>query len=228
MIPLKDINPREKFPFFTYLIILLNVFIFLFEISKGSGIEEFFRYFGLIPKKFVYFFFSEPLNINIYIPFITSIFLHGGLLHLLGNMISLWIFGDNVEDKMGHFVFIFFYFFSGFFASFIHILFNFYSSVPTIGASGAIAGVMGSYFYFFPRARVLTILPLFFFFQIVEIPAFVFLGLWFLIQFFSGVLSLGIPSAGGIAWWAHIGGFLFGYIFSAVFFKRKRRIIYYL
>ncbi len=230
MIPLKDINPREKIPFFTYLLISLNILIFIFQLGLGDEIEKFFRAFGLIPTKFIYSFLNYPTNPFVYLPLFTSMFLHGGFLHLIGNMLSLWIFGDNVEDKMGHFFYIIFYFISGLMASFAHIIFNSSSNIPTIGASGAIAGVMGAYFYFFPRARVLTLIPIFFFFQLVELPAFIFLGLWFAIQIFSGALSIGSPSAGGVAWWAHIGGFIFGYIFAKLFFhkQKKKYIAFYI
>lgn len=230
MIPLRDINPREKFPFVTYTIIFLNILAFLYEISLGKNLEFFLRDFGIIPLRFVRNFLNYPFDISNFLPFLTSMFLHGGFWHLLGNMLSLWIFGDNVEDKMGHFFYLIFYFISGFGASFAHILFNISSPIPTIGASGAIAGVMGAYFFFFPGARVLTLVPVFFFFQLVEIPAFIFLGLWFLLQIFSGSLTLAAAPSGGVAWWAHIGGFIFGFIFARLFFykKKKRRIIYYL
>ncbi|MEJ5165899.1 MAG: rhomboid family intramembrane serine protease [Thermoanaerobaculia bacterium] len=228
MIPLKDVNPREKTPFVTYFLIIANVLTFLFEISLGRGLEVFFKEFGVIPLKFVHNFLNYPFDLYNYIPLFTSLFLHGGFLHLAGNMLSLWIFGDNVEDRMGHFFYLFFYFLSGIGASLAHIITNFSSPIPTIGASGAISGVMGAYFYFFPRARVLTLVPIFFFIQLVEIPAFIFLGLWFFLQLFSGALSFG-GGSGGVAWWAHIGGFVFGYLIARIFFfKRKQRIIYYL
>jgi len=229
MIPLKDVNPREKFPFITYTIIFLNVLVFLFEISLGKNLEVFLNAFGVVPIRFVANFLEYPFDIFNFIPFFSSMFLHGGFLHLIGNMLSLWIFGDNVEDKMGHFFYLIFYFFSGIGASIAHIIFNLSSQIPTIGASGAIAGVMGAYFFFFPRARVLTLVPIFFFFQLIEIPAFIFLGLWFLLQFFSGALSFGMSSSGGVAWWAHIGGFIFGFLVARLFFyKKKRRVFYYL
>lgn len=229
MIPLRDVNPREKFPFVTYTIIFLNVLIFFYEISLGKNLENFFNNFGVVPLRFVRDLLSSPFDIFNFIPLFSSMFLHGGFLHLIGNMLSLWIFGDNVEDKMGHLFYLIFYFFSGIGASVAHILFNLSSPIPTIGASGAIAGVMGAYFFFFPRARVLTLIPIFFFFQLVEIPAFVFLGLWFFLQIFSGTLSLGSSSSGGVAWWAHIGGFIFGFLIARLlFFKKKKRVIYYL
>lgn len=228
MIPLKDVNPREKTPYFTYFLIVANVLAFLFEISQGSGLEAFLKEFGVIPIKFIHNFLNTPFDFYSYIPLFTSLFLHGGLLHLLGNMLYLWIFGDNVEDKMGHFSYFLFYFLSGIGASLAHIITNYSSPIPTIGASGAISGVMGAYFYFFPRARVLTLVPIFFFIQMVEIPAFIFLGFWFVLQLFSGASSF-ISSSGGVAWWAHIGGFVFGYLFARIlFFKKKTRNIYYL
>lgn len=229
MIPLKDLNPSEKIPFVTYIFIILNVLAFFVELLFSNNLGQFFREFGLIPYNFINNFLNTPFQLKNFIPFFSSLFLHGGFLHLVGNMLSLWIFGDNVEDKLGHFYYLIFYFLSGIGASISHIIFNFNSHIPTIGASGAIAGVMGAYFYFFPRAKVLTLIPIFFFFQLIEIPAFIFLGLWFAIQIFSGALSFASSSATGIAWWAHIGGFIFGYLFARIFFgKKKRRIIYYL
>jgi len=150
-------------------------------------------------------------------------FLHGGWLHLFGNMLYLWIFGDNVEDRLGHLRYLIFYLLSGIGASFVHIWLNPSSRLPTIGASGAIAGVMGAYFTLYPRARVITLLPFFFFFYLVEIPAFFFLGFWFILQFVSGSTALltRLPH-GGIAWWAHVGGFLFGATLNFLFRKPKR------
>lgn len=226
MIPLKDVNPSVKVPFFTYILISFNVLIFIFELSLGENLVSFLKVFGVIPERFIHNFLNYPFDFSNYFPILTSLFLHGGFLHLLGNMLSLWIFGDNVEDKLGHFFYIIFYFLSGIGASIAHIIFNFSSQIPTIGASGAIAGVMGAYFYFFPRARVLTLIPIFFFIQIVEIPAFIFLGLWFALQIFSGALSFGVSSTGGVAWWAHIGGFIFGYLFALIFFRRKKYKLY--
>jgi membrane associated rhomboid family serine protease len=146
------------------------------------------------------------------LPLLTSMFLHGGWLHFLGNMLYLWVFGDNIEDRIGHFGFLGFYLTCGLAAAFLHIFTNTASIVPTVGASGAIAGVLGAYLVLFPGARVLTLVPIFFFFQLIELPALVFLGFWFVMQFFSGAMSLaaGEQQMGGTAWWAHIGGFVTG------------------
>ena len=146
------------------------------------------------------------------LPLLTSMFLHGGWLHFLGNMLYLWVFGDNIEDRIGHFGFLIFYLVCGLAAAFLHIFTNTASIVPTVGASGAIAGVLGAYLVLFPGARVLTFVPIFFFFQLIELPALVFLGFWFVMQFFSGAMSLaaGEQQMGGTAWWAHIGGFVTG------------------
>jgi membrane associated rhomboid family serine protease len=157
---------------------------------------------------------------------LTSLFLHGGWLHVGGNMLYLWIFGDNVEDRLGRIRFLVFYLLCGVAASGVHILANPHSTVPTIGASGAIAGVLGAYLLLYPGARVLTLIPLGFYLQVVQLPAFFFLGFWFLIQFISGAASLAARGggAGGIAWWAHIGGFAAGIILQFVFRKRQRRL----
>ncbi len=146
-------------------------------------------------------------------------FLHGGWLHLIGNMWYLWIFGDNVEDRLGHSRFLVFYLLAGLGAGFIHTGVNYYVEIPSVGASGAIAGVLGAYLLLYPFARVTTLIPIFFFWQIIEVPAVVILGLWFVMQFLSGTSALAIADAtsGGVAWWAHIGGFLVGMILLAVF-----------
>jgi membrane associated rhomboid family serine protease len=142
-------------------------------------------------------------------------FLHGGYLHIIGNMWSLYIFGDNVEDRLGHFRYLVFYLLCGLASGISHLAINWHSTLPTIGASGAIAGVMGAYFILYPKAKVLTLVPIFFFIQFIELPAFVFLGIWFLFQFISAAGTS--AQGGGIAWWAHIGGFVFGIIFLRLF-----------
>ena len=227
MIPIRDTIPSRTYPFINILIIIINVLVFLYQLSLGSKLDKFIFSFGIIPVKFYYILYNQPYNIfQILVPLISSIFLHGGWIHIIGNMLYLWIFGDNVEDRMGHFRYLVFYITCGIAASFTHLYFNPASGVPTIGASGAIAGVMGAYFILFPRSRVITLVPIFFFLQVIEIPAFFFLGFWFLMQFFSGSLSLSASgqNIGGIAWWAHIGGFVCGIIL--VFFFRKRKGYY--
>jgi len=214
MIPIRDRNPSGTFPYVTIGIIIINVLIFLYELSLGSGLDEFIMKFGVVPLKVSYYSQASDLTfINTFFPFISSMFLHGGFIHLIGNMWFLWIFGDNIEDKLGHFKFIAFYFLCGIIASSVHVFFNSQSNVPCVGASGAIAGVLGAYMVTFPRARVVTIVPLFVFIQVMELPAIVVLGFWFVIQFFNGAASITASASGaGVAWWAHIGGFAAGVI----------------
>ena len=210
MIPLRDVIPTRTFPFITIALIVLNAVAFLFELSiPGSNMRGFLRAFALIPADFFW-------------PAIfTSMFLHSGWLHFLGNMLYLWIFGDNVEERLGHFVFLTFYFACGTAAAIAHVFMNPASVLPTMGASGAIAGVMGAYFVLYPQSRIHTLIFLGFFFRIVEMPAVVLLGIWFVIQFFSGTASMG-SEAGGVAFWAHVAGFLAG--MGWVFVFRKRRV----
>jgi membrane associated rhomboid family serine protease len=221
MIPLKDTIPSRTFPFVNYMLMILNLFFFLYEISLGPSITQFVFTWGIIPSRFVEL---QGNIIQILAPFVTSMFLHAGWIHFLGNMLYLYIFGDNVEDRLGHFRYIIFYLLCGIFAGLSQIVTRPSLEVPMVGASGAIAGVMGAYFCLYPRARIVTLLFFIFFFQIVEIPAFFFLAFWFLLQFFSGTLSLSSqsPSAGGVAWWAHIGGFISG-IALLMFLKKKKQ-----
>jgi membrane associated rhomboid family serine protease len=226
MIPIRDRNPSGTFPYVTIGIIVINILIFLYELSLGSGLGEFIMKFGVVPLKVSYYSQVPDLTfINTFFPFISSMFLHGGFVHLIGNMWFLWIFGDNIEDKLGHFKFIAFYFLCGIIASSVHVFFNSQSNVPCVGASGAIAGVLGAYMVTFPRARVVTIVPLFVFIQVMELPAIVVLGFWFVIQFFNGAASITASASGaGVAWWAHIGGFAAGVIILyiiRIFFARK-------
>ncbi|CUS97750.1 Membrane associated serine protease, rhomboid family [Candidatus Kryptobacter tengchongensis] len=225
MIPLKDTIPSQRYPIVTVTLIILNVFAFLFELSLGEDLSGFFDLFGVVPATYFELKESGAPFWLIYYPFLTSMFLHGGWMHLIGNMIYLWVFGDNVEDRMGHLRFFVFYILCGVFASFAHVYTNPHSEVPAVGASGAISGVLGAYFLLFPHSRVITLIPIFFFFDLIEVSAFVFLGLWFLIQFFNGVASLGAATyatSGGVAWWAHIGGFVAGFLLSFAFIRRGR------
>ncbi|MCK4810077.1 MAG: rhomboid family intramembrane serine protease [Candidatus Omnitrophica bacterium] len=220
MIPLRDNISHRSTPIVTVSLIIVNILVFLYQLSLGSGLEKFIHSYAFVPVSL-----SLPLGLfPKVLPLFTSMFLHGGLMHLLGNMLYLWIFADNVEDRLGHFRFLVFYFVCGISASLIHALFNLSSKIPVVGASGAIAGVLGAYFLLFPRARVLTIIPIFIFWQVIEIPAFFFLGFWFLYQFFLGVVSIGRVGA-GIAFWAHIGGFAAGIVFLKLFLKK--RVYYY-
>lgn len=211
MLPLKDDIPSYKKPIVTPLLIGINVLVFLYQFSLGPGVEGFVLKYGAIPyhvthlgKVAHYATFPVPLTL------FTAMFLHGGFLHLLGNMLYLWIFGDNVEDRLGRFKFILLYLISGLVASLSHILTSPNSSVPMIGASGAIAGVLGAYMVAFPYARVLTMVFFGFFVRIIRIPAFFVLGFWFILQLIYALPSLGAQNVGGVAFFAHIGGFLSG------------------
>jgi len=225
MIPLRDNIRTRKVPIVNYALIGVNVLAFLFELGLGPNLEAFFHVFGLVPQRVIGIAIHAPSHIHwALIPFLTSIFLHAGWLHLIGNMLFLYIFGDNVEGKLGHIRYLVFYLGCGLAASLTHLLSVPSSPVPTVGASGAVAGVLGAYFLLFPRARVLTLVPIFFFFQIVEIPAFIFLGIWFLIQFFSGSVSLfSAQQTAGVAWWAHIGGFAAGAGYTILRYRLLKR-----
>ena len=214
MIPLRDVIPSRTTPYVTFVLIALNTLVFAYQFTMGEAIEEFILYFALIPAAFSW------------VAVLTSMFLHGGALHFAGNMLYLWIFGDNVEDRMGHGRFLVFYVLCGTAAALAQTIVNPDSVVPMVGASGAIAGVMGAYFVLYPRSRIVTLLPLFFFFHIVEIPAIFFLGFWFLLQLMSGVGSMatatGGEPGGGIAFWAHAAGFVAG-IGGVLVFRRPER-----
>jgi len=192
-----------------YGLIALNVAVFLYQLSLGEQLTDFVYAYGLIPFRFLQMVSRDPGEL---LTPLSAMFLHGGWAHLLGNMLYLHIFGDNIEDRLGHGRYLLFYLSCGVLSFLAQIAFQPHSMVPNVGASGAIAGLLGAYFLLFPRARVLTLLPLFFIWPLVEIPAFFFLGIWFLVQFLSGASTIGRTSAltGGVAWWAHIGGFLVG------------------
>ena len=223
MIPLRDANPSRTTPVVTYILILLNALVFLYQLKLGKNLDGFFYVYAIIPEKYFSLGAADVGNfIGRFLPFFTSQFLHGGFFHVIGNMWFLWIFGDNIEDHLEHFKFILFYLLCGVAAGLTHVYTNPSSQIPTVGASGAIAGVMGAYILLYPRARVKTLIPIFYFIQIVELPAFLFLGIWFVIQFFSGAISLATAGAtGGVAWWAHIGGFVVGIVLILILPKRK-------
>jgi rhomboid family protein len=208
VIPLRDILPRRRPPVVTVALIAVNVLFFFYELSLGPALPRFLMQAAFVPARA----FSPPVSIpGEGLSVLLSMFLHGGWLHLGGNMLYLWIFGDNIEDRLGHARFLLFYLLCGYAASLSHALFNAGSTMPAIGASGAIAGVLGAYLVLHPGARIVSLLFLGFFFTTVEVPAIVFLPIWFLIQFFSGLVSLGVAQdTGGVAWFAHIGGFLAG------------------
>jgi len=225
MIPIRDDIPSSRFPAITLGIIVVNFLVFLRELKLGNHLEDFLLSYAVIPARYTVpdmaAGFTWPQQI---FSFFTSMFLHGGWLHLIGNMWTLWIFGDNVEDRLGRARYLALYLAGGVAAALMHIFINSQSIVPTIGASGAIAAVMGAYFRFYPYARVETLIPPLVFGPIFRFPAVVFLGWWFLLQFFNGAMSLsaGKQSFSGIAWWAHVGGFLFGFVIC-LFASSERR-----
>jgi membrane associated rhomboid family serine protease len=216
MIPLRDSMRPQRYPYVNILLIFINIALFFYQVSLSNEklAELFFRY-GVIPQNFFL------LQGNLLFPLLGSMFLHGGWFHLLGNMLYLWVFGDNVEDRMGHSGYLFFYLLAGVTASLAHIAANPQSTVPTIGASGAIAGVLGAYFILFPRARVLTLIPIGFFLTTARLPAVLFLFLWFFLQLFNA-LGATAASAQMVAWWAHIGGFLIGIVAGIVTLLYRR------
>ena len=221
MLPLSDHNPRRTVPVVNTLLIIANVWMFLWEISLGYDAEPVLANVAFIPARFWY----APLIGPSFFSILISMFLHGGWMHLGGNMLYLWIFGDNIEDRLGHFPYLIFYIACGFAATLTHAVMNPASRLPSIGASGAIAGVLGAYILLFPRARVTTFIPFFIFFTIREIPAIFVLGIWFVLQLFVGVQSFGVAptqEAGGVAYFAHIGGFLAGMAFVAAMGGRRR------
>ncbi len=216
MIPIRDqIKPRRT-PIINYLLIAVNIVVFMLQWSAGANQESVVYEFALIPASF-----SDGIDLSEIRDVFTSMFMHAGLMHLLGNMIYLWIFGDNVEDAMGHFKYLLFYLAGGFAASIAHIFVNPGSQIPTVGASGAIAAALGAYLVLYPQSRVATFIPLGFFMTLRMLPASIVLIMWFVLQLFNGVLTLGAADVGGTAFWAHIGGFVFG-AFIALFFRGKR------
>jgi len=226
MIPLKDDNPTYNTPIVVYALITINIAVFLHEMSLGSGLDGFFQLYAVIPRELSASFSGTPVNQPVpeIATLITSQFLHGGLMHIGGNMLFLWTFGDNIEGDLGHVKFLIFYLVCGILAGLTHWFFGMQSGAPTVGASGAIAGVMGAYLIKYPRAKILTLLPLLFIWTTVRIPAVYFLGFWFVQQAISSVASLGMPEASGVAYWAHAGGFIFGAVLGPMLgLMRDRR-----
>ncbi len=217
MIPIRDDNPTHSIPVITYLLIFLNILVFIFQSFLGSNNELFIYQFALIPADVISFLSFDGL-FNIF----TSMFMHAGLAHIGGNMLYLWIFGDNVEDRMGSGRYLIFYIVGGVVASITHILTNPTSVIPTVGASGAIAAVLGAYLVLFPTQKVLTLIPFGFWLRMTMLPASLVLGVWFLFQFLQGVLSWGGPDVGGVAFWAHIGGFISGVILGLLLKKPEK------
>jgi membrane associated rhomboid family serine protease len=226
MIPIRDTIPARNPPIATWTLIVVNAVMFLLELTMAPPeLDYFARLFGIVPARYMHAEWAAAVGLSpsTYWPFLTSMFLHGSGLHLLGNMWTLWIFGDNVEDRMGPGRFVAFYLLCGLIAGIVHVVTNPDSTLPTLGASGAIAGVMGAYFLLFPHSRVVVLLPVLFLPLFFELPAVTYLAFWALSQVFSGTLSLAAPGGtGGIAWWAHVGGFAAGVILQFFFVKRGR------
>ncbi len=231
MIPIRDDQPRFSTPYITYFLIALNGVLYFLQWSMGPRNEQALAFqLGMVPARITGLLSSAPHADPGYalLTILTSMFLHGSWLHVIGNMWFLWIFGDNIEDYVGHFQYLLFYLLSGIGAAVAHILLNPNSRIPTVGASGAIAGILGAYFLLYPRARVLTLVPLFFLF-FWWLPAWVFLGYWFILQFFAGAatsLTVSSRMSGGIAFWAHVGGFITGIVLIKIFPQRRGRYRY--
>lgn len=218
MIPIRDTIQSKNYPVVNNTLIVVNVLFFIIQLAQGRGFNQFIVKYGLVPARYsipeiadMFSFGDQALSL------LTFMFLHGGFWHLLGNMWSLYIFGDNIEDRLGHTRYLIFYLLCGLASGLFHLSLNFYSRIPTIGASGAIAGVMGAYLISYPHSKILTLIPLFFIPYFIEIPAVFFLGIWFVLQFMNAAASSG--QAGGVAWWAHIGGFIAGIVFLKLLLK---------
>ncbi len=216
MIPLRNTTPTRNYPIVNTTIIGINVVVYFIQLFQSFEIDKIIYIYGLVPARYsvpqIAQYFTTGQQV---FSLVSFMFLHGGFWHILGNMWSLHIFGDNVEDHLGPIRYALFYLLCGIASGLSHMMLNLHSNLPTIGASGAIAGVMGAYFLLHPRSKILTLIPIFFIPYFINIPAFVFLGLWFLLQFINAAGSQGL--GGGIAWWAHIGGFIFGMLFLKLF-----------
>ncbi|MBN1138962.1 MAG: rhomboid family intramembrane serine protease [Anaerolineae bacterium] len=217
MIPIRDEIRTRRTPVVNYLLIAANTVAFVLLWLAGSEQETLVYQLAVIPASF-----TTGLSLGDVGDIFTGMFMHAGLAHLGGNMLYLWIFGDNVEDSMGAIGYLAFYLVGGVVASLAHILTNPGSQIPAVGASGAIAAVLGAYLVLFPHSRVATIIPLGYFLRVTMVPAAIVLGMWFVLQLFSGVLSLGGPDVGGVAFWAHVGGFVAGVVMALLFGKRRR------
>lgn len=217
MIPIKDILPSRTTPFVIFFLIAMNSAVWVVELLQGTNLNEFVVTWGFIPLRMLLD--DDPQK---WVTPFSSMFMHGGWMHIVGNMWFLWIFGDNVEDAFGHGSFIVFFLVCGLGASLLQFLFSINSQVPMIGASGAISGVLGAYACFYPRARVVTLIPIFFFIHFAEIPAILFIGLWFVFQLMGGCGAVASGVGSGVAFWAHVGGFFVGYLIARLW---KNRLI---
>jgi len=222
VIPLKDMTPRRSFPVMTLLLIAANTAVFIHQISlPARAADAFIMTYGLVPAKISMALAGRHYTLaQALVPLFTCMFLHGGWLHIIGNMWFLWIFGANVEDRLGALPYLLFYLVCGIASGIAQALFSWGSHIPSLGASGAISGVLGAYIIFHPGSRILTLIPLFIIFFTARIPAVIFIGLWFLVQFLSGIGSLGAANKGGVAWWAHVGGFLMGMLLALAMKRR--------
>ena len=217
LIPLKDNNPSRSYPVVNITLLFANVVVYLYQLALPPHDQQLFILSNAtIPARIPAFLGGHVGFEAAFLPLITSMFLHSGFLHLAGNMLFLWIFGDNVEDSFGHLPYLFFYVLCGLGAGLLHVLFNLGSTIPALGASGAISGVMGAYMVLYPRERILTLVFIF----VVPIPAVFILGYWFLLQFLAGIDALGTSAKGGVAVWAHVGGFLLGVLLTQVVRRR--------
>lgn len=230
MMPLRDINPTYRFPVVTVVIIGLNVAVYIVELlyDVTGQLDLFIASYAVIPYELTRGVDLPPPSLQpAFLTIFTAMFMHGGFLHIFGNMLYLWIFGNNVEDNMGHIRFVIFYLACGVTAAMAQVAVDPTARVPTLGASGAIAGVLAAYLVLHPRAQVETLLFLYPFIRIVRLPALIVLGFWIVIQLFQGVLSLGVPQTGGVAWFAHLGGFMAGLILVGIFRQRQQRSRWY-
>ncbi len=221
MIPFKDDNPTRHFPLMTITLIALNTAIFIVQMLLPLDHQKVALAFGAIPHFLLTFQTVQPIH-PVFTVF-TSMFMHGGFLHLGTNMLFLWIFGNNIEDELGYTRFVIFYFFCGFIAAYAHALSNPVSTIPMIGASGAVSGILGAYLLLFPRARVHTLIFLGFFIQVVRLPAMLVIGFWMVLQLINGLMSKGAAMNSGVAWFAHIGGFIAGLLTIKFFLISLRR-----
>ena len=218
MIPLRDINPTRRFPYLTITLVAVNILAFVYELSLDDrGLDQLITSAGVIPYEV-----THRLSPAVARDLITSMFLHGGWMHLLSNMLYLWIFGNNIEDYLGPIRFILFYLLCGILAGLTQAIANPNASAPMVGASGAIAGVLGAYLVLFPSARVQSLILFFYFIRLIEVPAMIVLGFWFILQFFNGLAALNAPLSGGVAYFAHIGGFVTGVLLIFLFRARRR------
>lgn len=225
MIPFKDDNPTRHFPIVTIALIAANLAIFIFEFLSPSDHQKLAYAYGAVPHAILSFNTVQPLHPLVTI--FTSMFMHGGLLHLGSNMLYLWIFGNNIEDKLGYVKFIIFYLLCGVVAAYAYAFTNSASTVPMIGASGAVSGILGAYILLFPHARIHTLVFFVFFVQVIRLPAIIVIGFWIGIQFLNGLISHGTAAQDGIAWFAHIGGFVFGILMIKAFVKNGRRHLFH-